>query len=102
MNCTIRGPRQYAALVATIQSFISGAVGSRLPSCEQWVDTYRKDNDKECKMLFTLVNNLGKISKDYLKEVHYCYRQPIHSSYIVIEDEMLVYCEPIWGSSSYT
>ena len=53
-------------------------------------------------MLFTLVNNPGKISKDSLKEVHYCYRQPLRSSHIAIEDEMLVYCEHIWGSSSYT
>ena len=53
-------------------------------------------------MLFTLVNNPGKISMDSLEEVHYCYRQPLRSSHIAIEDEMLVYCEPIQGSSSYT
>ncbi len=53
-------------------------------------------------MVFTLVNNPGKISKDSLKEVHYCYRQPVRSFSIAIEDEMLVYCEPIRGSSSYT
>ncbi len=34
MNCKIVGPRQYAAPAATIQSFVSGAVGSRLPSCK--------------------------------------------------------------------
>jgi hypothetical protein len=53
-------------------------------------------------MLFTLVNNPGKISKDSLKEVHYCYRQLLHSSHIAIEDEMSDYCEHIRGSSSYT
>ena len=68
MNCKIVGPRQYAATAATIQSFVSGNVGSRLPSCKQWVNAYRKD--KKCKMLFTLVNNPVKISKDSLKEVH--------------------------------
>jgi hypothetical protein len=100
MNCKILGPWQYAAPVATIQSFVSGAVGSHLPSCKQWVNTYRKD--MECKMLFTRVNNPEKISKDSLKGVHYCYRQPLRSSHIIIEDEMLVYCELIWGISSYT
>ncbi len=94
-------PRQYAVPAAIIQSFISAAVGSYLPSCEQWVNAYRKD--KECEILFTLVNELGKISKDSLKEVHYCYRQPlVRSSHIVSEDEMLLYCKPIRGSSSYT
>ena len=53
-------------------------------------------------MLFTPVNSPGKISKDSLKEIHYCYRQPLCSSHIAIEDEMLVYCEPIRGSSSST
>ena len=96
MNCKIVGPWQYATPAATIQSFVSGNVGSCLPSCERWVNAYRKD--KECKMLFTLVNNPGKISMDSLKEVHYCYRQPLRSSHIAIEDEMLV----IRGSSSYT
>ncbi len=100
MNCKIVGPLQYVAPAATIQSFVSGAVRSCLPSCKQWVNAYRKD--KKCKMLFTLVNNLGKISKDSQKEVHYCYRQPLRSSHIAIEDEVLVYCEPIRGSSSYT
>jgi hypothetical protein len=38
MNCKIMGPRQYAALAATIQSFVSDTIGSRLPSHERWVN----------------------------------------------------------------
>ncbi len=52
-------------------------------------------------MLSTLVKNLGKISKDSLKDVHYCFRQPLQNFHIVIEDEMLIYCKPNWGSTSY-
>ncbi len=44
---------------------------------------------KECKMLLTLVKNPGKINKDSLKDVHYCFRQLLRNSHIIIEDEML-------------
>ncbi len=99
MNCKILGPCQYAAPAATIQSFVNGAVESRLPSREQWVEAYKKD--KECATLLTLVKNPGKIGKDSLKDVPYCFRQPLQNSHIIMEDEMLIYREPIWGSTSY-
>jgi len=31
-NCEIFSPKQYAAPAATIQAFVNGAIGSRLPS----------------------------------------------------------------------
>ncbi len=99
-NCKIIELWQYAAPAATIQSFVSGAIGFHLPSYQQWTEAYSKD--KECKMLFALVRNLGKICKDSLKDVHYCYRQPQHNSHIVIEDNVLIFCKPFWGSSLYT
>jgi hypothetical protein len=52
-------------------------------------------------MLMTLVKNPGRISKNSLAKVHYCYRQPLQNSHIVIENEMLIYCKPIQGSTSY-
>jgi hypothetical protein len=67
MNCKILGPQQHAAPAATIQSFLNGAVGSQMPSHKQWIEALKKD--KECTMLSTLVKNLGKISKDSLKDV---------------------------------
>ncbi len=99
-NCEILGPRQYAKPTATIQSLVSGAIGSRFPSHQQWKEAYSRD--KECKLLFALIQNPGKICKDSLKDVHYCYRQPLHNSHIVIEDHMLIYCKPICWSLSYT
>ncbi len=51
--------------------------------------------------LSTLVKNPGKIGKDSLKDVHYCFRQQLQNSHIVMEDELLIYCEPIWGNTSY-
>jgi hypothetical protein len=37
-----------------------------------------------------------------LKDVHYCFCQPLHQSHIVIEDNLLIYWEPIRGSTLYT
>ncbi len=70
MYCKIMSSRQHAAPAATIQSFVNGAVASQLSSREQWIEAYRKN--KECKMLLTLIKNPGKISKDSLKDIHYC------------------------------
>ncbi len=99
-NCEIFLPKQFAAPAATIQAFVNGAIGLRLPSHSCWVQAY--SNDPDCRALRDLVHNPGKICKDTVKDVHYCYRQPLQQSHIAIEDNMLVYREPIRGSTSYT
>jgi hypothetical protein len=38
-------PNQFAAPAATIQAFLGGAVGTRLPSCQDWIKAYDTDND---------------------------------------------------------
>ena len=58
--------------------------------------------DPECCAIRNLVLNPGKICKDTLKSVHYTYHQPLRQSFIVIEDDMLIFREPIRGSTSYT
>jgi len=72
----------------------------RLPSRARWVEAYAAD--PECCAIRDLVLNPGKISKETLKGVHYTYRQPLRQSFIVIEDDMLIFREPIRGSTSYT
>ena len=37
-----------------------------------------------------------------MTNIHYSYRQPLRQSFIVIEDDMLIFWEPIQGSTSYT
>jgi hypothetical protein len=39
-NCEILLPKQYTAPVATIQAFVNGAIGLRLPSHSCWVQAY--------------------------------------------------------------
>ncbi len=99
-NCEIMSPKQYSAPAATIQTFVNGAIGSRLPSQSCWVKAY--SDDPECSTLCHLVENLGAICKEALNNVPYCYCQPLRQSQIVIKDDMLIYREPIHGSRSYT
>ena len=99
-NCEIFSPNQFAAPAATIQAFGNGAIGARLPSHARRVEAYAADS--KCCAIQDLVINPGKICKETLKNVHYSYRQPLHQSFIVIEDDMLIFREPIQGSTSYT
>ena len=98
-NCEIFSPNQFAAPAATIQAFVNGAIGARLPSHARWVEAYAAD--PECCAIRDLIHNPGKICKETLKNVHYTYRQPLHQSFIVIEDDILIFREPIRGSTSY-
>ncbi len=100
LNCEIFSPNQFAAPSATIQAFVNGAIGARLPSHARWVEAYAANS--KCCMIRDLVINPGKICKETLKTVHYSYCQPLCQSFIVIEDDMLIFREPIRGSTSYT
>jgi hypothetical protein len=99
-NCKIFRPNQFAAPAATIQAFVNGAIGARLPSYNRWVEAYAAD--PECCVIRDLIVNPSKICKETLKNVHYSYRHPIRQSLIVIEDDMLIFHEPIRGSTFYT
>ncbi len=99
-NCEIFSPNQFTTPAATIQAFINGTIGAPLPSHTQWVEAYA--NDPNCCEIQDLVINPGKICKETLKGTHYSYRQSLQQSFIVIEDVMLMFCEPIRGSTTYT
>jgi hypothetical protein len=58
-NCEIMSPRQYAAPAATIQAFLHGAIGLRLPSRERWINAY--SNDPECCTIRRLIKNPGRV-----------------------------------------
>lgn len=48
----------------------------------------------------TLAKFARKLSN--LKGIHYSYQKTLHQLFIIIEDNMLIFCEPIRGSTSYT
>ena len=99
-NCEIFSPNQFAAPAATIQAFVNGAIGVRLPSHERWVQAY--SDDKEMCIIRDLVQNPTKINTATLNTVNYNFRAPLRQSLIFIENELLFYKEPIRGGSSYT
>jgi hypothetical protein len=99
-NCEIFSPNQFAAPAATVQAFVNGAIGTRLPLHDRWVEACA--SDPECVIIMDLVTNPGKICKESLKGVHYSYRQLLRNSLIVVEDGLLIFCEPVQGSTSYT
>jgi hypothetical protein len=99
-NCKIFSPNKWAAPAASIQLFVNDAIGTRLPSHSRWVEAY--NSYPACTHIRDLVLHPGKICKSTLQGVHYVYRQPLRQSHIVIEDKILIFQEPIHGSTSYT
>ena len=99
-NCEIFSPNQFAAPAATVQAFVNGAIGARLPLHARWLEAYAAD--PECCIIRDLALHPGKICKESLKGVHYSYCQPLRLSLIVVEDNMIIFRKPIRGSTSYT
>jgi hypothetical protein len=99
-NSEIFSPNRFAAPAATIQAFVNGAIGVRLPSCERWIQAY--SDDTELSAIRDLVLNPSKINSTSLNAVNFNYRALLRQSHIIIEDGILIYHEPIRGGTSYT
>jgi hypothetical protein len=93
-------PNQLAALAATIQAFLSGAVGVSLPSCERWIQVY--DTDRDLKRIRDIIANPSTLSNDSLRDINYNYHSALRKSLIVMEDGILIYRDPIADKGSYT
>ena len=100
-NMEIHQPNQIAAPAATIQAFLGGATSTALPTRDRWIQAY--DNDPELSRVRSMVLNPSTILNAALRDVNYNFHSALRHSLIVIEDNMLIYREPILGSgSSYT
>jgi hypothetical protein len=99
-NSEVFSPNQFAAQAATIQTLISGAICTRLPSKERWVQAYA--NDSELCAVRELALNPSLINNQTLSKVNHNFRGPLRHSLISVEDDMLIFREPISGSDSYT
>jgi hypothetical protein len=93
-------PNQFAAPTATIQAFLSGTVGIRLPSRERWIKAY--DTDRDLRRIQEIVANPSTLSNDLLRNINYNYHSALRKLLIMLEDGILVYREPIAGKGSYT
>ena len=99
-NIQIFEPRHIHAPAALSNVFVNGATGTKLPNQEAWIAAY--DNDPETKLIRDCIKNPSLVMKENLKKVHHTYRMPLRQSLFIIEDDMLVYREPLGqGSDSY-
>jgi len=99
-NSEIFSPHQFAAPAATIQTLVNGAVCTRLPSHERWVQAY--NNDTELCAVRHLAVNPSLITLKTLATVNHNNRGPLRQSLISVKADMLILREPISGTSSFT
>jgi hypothetical protein len=98
-NSEVFSPKQFAAQAATIQTLISGAICTCLPSKERWVQAYAKDS--ELCTVRELALNPSLINNQTLSKVNHNFQGPLRHSLISVEDDMLIFREPVSGSELY-
>jgi hypothetical protein len=77
-NSEVISPNQFAALAATIQMLVNGAMCSCLPSRKQRVKAY-KNNSELCLVRNTILNP-SKICNKSLSKVNHNYCMPLQQS----------------------
>ncbi len=98
-NFEIFQPNQFATPAARIQAFINGAIGMRLTNQAQWICAL--STDKELFLIWQLVNNPLLINNKYLRANNYNFHLTLQRSLIVVENDLLIYREPISHTGSY-
>ncbi len=99
-NSEIFLPNQFTAPAATIQALVNGAIRTRLPSKERWIQAYTADTEL-CAVL-DLALNPSKITNKSLANSNHNYRRPLRQSLIIVKYDMLFLHKPIIGTSSFT
>jgi hypothetical protein len=79
---------------------VNGAICLRLPSHDCWVKAY--DNDFELIVIRKLILNPSNFCNESLSKVNYNYCGALFKSLLLIENNMIILCEWIVGSNSYT
>jgi hypothetical protein len=87
-NSEIFFPNQFAAPAATVEAFVNGAIGIRLPSQERWIQAY--SDNTEMSAICNLILNPFKINSSLLNAVNHNHCALLWQSRIVIEDGMLI------------
>ncbi len=99
-NSKVFSPNQFAARAATIQTLLSGTICTRLPLRERWVQAYA-NNSKLCAVHELALNPLLNTTQA-LSKVNHNFCGPLRQSLISVEDDMLIFWEPISGCNLYT
>jgi len=100
INTEVFTPNQGPVPAATIQTLLNGAVCTKMLSPSRWTHAYNNDTDMVA--IKHLVLNLSLISNATLADVSYNYRMQLRKSHICIENDMLIFKEPIIGTTLFT
>ncbi len=98
-NFEIFQPNQFAAPLAHIQVFVNQAISTRLPDHAQWICALNAD--KELLLVWHLVNNPLLINKESLRAINHNFHLALQHSFIVVENNLLIYREPISNTGLY-
>ncbi len=97
-NSKVFLPNQFVAPAATTETLISGAICTRFPLRERWVQAYA--NDSKLCAVHELVLNPLLITTQALSKVNHNFCGLLCQSLVSVEDDMLIFWEPISGSDS--
>jgi hypothetical protein len=100
-NTKIFPPNQYVTPAAHVQAFVSGVVATHIPDCKHWVQAIT--SDPELSKIRDIVADPSKLTNKALTKINYNYHAALRKSLIVLEDDVLIYHEPLAGEiGSYT
>jgi hypothetical protein len=95
-NLQIHNPSSHSAPAALANVFVNGAIGCRLPDSDAWKHAY---NDVECAFVLRLISNPALVVNKNLVKVHHTLHMPLRQWLLTIENDMIIYREPLGGSS---
>ena len=96
-NLEIFDPSNHAAPAALANVFVNGSIGHRLPDAAAWKKAY--DSDEESRQLLRMINNPSLVVNEHLSKVHHTLRMPLRQRLLVLENDMIIYREPLGGGS---
>lgn len=99
-NLQLFEPNSPCARAALSNVFVNGAVGARLPDADKWIQAYQAD--EATSLIIRLIKNPGLITNEILQKLHHSLRMPLRHQLLILENDMIVYREPLGdGSNSY-
>jgi hypothetical protein len=96
-NLQIYDPSSHSAPAALANVFVNGAIGCRLPDSDAWKRAYT--DDAECALILRLISNPALVVNENLAKVHHTLRMPLRRRLLTVENDMIIYREPLGGGS---
>ena len=99
-NVQVIEPNTVHAPAALSNVFMNASTSTRLPDRHAWIKAY--DDDPQTRLIKDMIQNPSLVRNEQLQHIHHRLRMPLRQSLLVIENDMIIYREPIGdGSDSY-